>query len=94
MKKNDKSKDVVWVITHGLIIRQISIIFDIKTSKQIPYLTCFSLLEQPNVIRAEYLLFKNFLKNQENYRIPARRLERILVSPNEYYGRDDVSGRT
>lgn len=60
-----KREGVIWIVTHGLIIRQISIHYNIKTSKQIPYLTCFSILERADLIRAEFLLFKNFL-NSEN----------------------------
>ena len=94
LNKFRKTEGVIWVVTHGLIIRQISIHYDIKTSKQIPYLTCFSLLELPNLIRAEFLLFKNFLDESENYRIPFKRIERTFVSPkSEYTGRDDITGR-
>ena len=55
-----KSKELVWFITHGIIIKQIAGAFGIKTSKQVPCLTCFSFVERGSMTRAEFLLFRDF----------------------------------
>ena len=101
-------KETIWFISHGLIIKQIAGIFNIKTSKQIPYLTCFSFIEKDNFIRAEFLLFCDLLdddnNNQKDKNSTERRensiqkerknIDRFLITPSsEYTGRDDISGR-
>lgn len=58
-----KRSGTTWFITHGLIIKQIAGHYNIKASKQIPYLTCFSVLEREEVARAEFVLFKKVLLN-------------------------------
>ena len=59
------SKGVVWFISHGLIIKQIAALFNIKTSKQLPYLTCFSFVEKDNIVRGEFLLFRDLVEETE-----------------------------
>jgi broad specificity phosphatase PhoE len=63
LKKIKKSNVLTWFITHGLIIKQIAGHYNIKTSKQIPYLTCFSVTEKEEIVRAEFVLFKKVLLN-------------------------------
>ena len=97
LEKNNKKEGIVWVITHGLIIKQIALSYKIKTSKQLPYLTSFSVVEHKDLIRAEFILFRNFLKNEEVenkpiYKVKKPFIERFLISP-ENTGRDDMSGR-
>lgn len=87
-------REVIWIITHGLIIKQIAGNLNIKTSRQLPYLTCFSILEKSDLIRAEFILFKEILRIDEENRvrkIEKEKMERVLISPGS--GRDDISGR-
>lgn len=92
VKRYDKnSTGVTWFVTHGLIIKQIALHFNIKTSKELPYLTCFSILDKKDVLRAEFLLFKNIPKENEHVK---KSIDLFLVPPKqEYTGRDDVTGR-
>lgn len=67
LKKIQKySKGVIWFISHGLIIKQLAGLLNIKTSKQLPYLTCFSFIERENVIRAEFVLFRDIVEENES----------------------------
>lgn len=59
------SKGIVWFISHGLIIKQIASLFNIKTSKHLPYLTCFSFVEKENIVRGEFLLFRDLIEDIE-----------------------------
>lgn len=60
------SRGVVWFISHGLIIKQIAALFNIKTSKQLPYLTCFSFVEKDNIVRGEFLLFRDLVEESDS----------------------------
>ena len=63
--------------------------FGIKTSKQIPYLTCFSFMKKKDIIHAEFLLFSEEIQNKHH-----PRFDKNLIDPSqEYTGRDDISGR-
>lgn len=106
VQKRANSKELIWFITHGLIIKEIASYYGIKSSKQLPYLTCFSLIEKGDIIRAEFLLFKSMLEEKEtnynhsnnfnnsNNSSRFKKLENNLISPKyEYTGRDDISGR-
>jgi hypothetical protein len=63
--KNKNTKEIVWYITHGIIIKQISEIVGIKTSKQFPYLSCLNVNETPDLIRCEFLMFKGELISEK-----------------------------
>ena len=95
-------KEVIWFITHGLIIKQIASTFNIKTSKQLPYLTSFSFVEEDNVLRAEFVLFRDIVLNKSPSHEKLvmvepekpKKIDRFLITPkSEYTGRDDMSGR-
>ena len=91
-KKKSYYKGVTWVVTHGLIIKQIASSLGIKSSKQLPYLTCFSILEKGDLIRAEFLLFCSMTEEVEK---KERKMEKFLINPSlDYTGRDDISGRS
>ena len=94
MEKNKKEinfeeEGVIWFITHGIIIKQISALFGIKTSKQIPYLTCFSFLEQRGLLHAEFLLFSE----TPSFKYYPRYDKNLIDPQKDYTGRDDISGR-
>lgn len=64
-RNSQNSKEIIWVVTHGIIVKQVVSYFGIKSSKEIPYLTCFSILETEELVRAEFLLFRNMLEEKE-----------------------------
>ena len=98
----EKREEVVWFITHGIIIKQIGNLFNIKTGKQLPCLTCFSFIEKRGMVRCEFILFKNLITEdkQETYNkqdTQTKRLyprfDRHMVPKTQHVGRDDVTGR-
>lgn len=67
MRKNNNTNtnETVWFITHGLIIKQIGNNVGLKTNKTLPCLTCFSVVETPDMIKAEFVLFQGSLKHEK-----------------------------
>jgi broad specificity phosphatase PhoE len=105
MDKNEKSKEIVWFITHGIIIKQIASNLGIRTSKQFPYLTCFAVTEKTDMIRGEFLLFKGELKHGKESESPVigkkqpyiqesmNRSRSWIFSRSKYNRRDDINYR-
>jgi broad specificity phosphatase PhoE len=60
------SVGVVWVVTHGLIIKQIAGIIGIKMAKEFPTLTCLSIVDEREFTKGELLLFHNDFDNPDN----------------------------
>jgi len=50
-----KKTGVVWVITHGLIMKQIAKLNGINISKEFPPLTCLSIIKDNDIIKGEVL---------------------------------------
>lgn len=78
--KNENSKEIVWVITHGIIIKQIANYIGIRTSKQFPCLTCFTVTEKSDVTRGEFLIFKGELKHEKESESPVNKRKTILIN--------------
>jgi len=55
--KHYKDK-VVWLVTHGIIIKQIAHLNGVKISKTFPSLTCLSVIEDP-ILNGEVYFFKS-----------------------------------
>ncbi len=64
--KNTQNTGVIWIITHGLIIKQVSSLIGIKMSKEFSTLNCLSILDGDNVTKGEFILFKNNAENLDN----------------------------
>jgi len=76
-RANEFGNGVIWYITHGLIIKQLAHLINIKLNKQFPYLTCFSIIEQQDMVKSEQLLFPD-LENHEKKWYNSNRFTRIL----------------
>lgn len=82
-RKNQKSGEIIWFITHGLIIKQIGNSIGIKTNKTFPCLTCLSIVEKPDMVKGEFILFQGELKHEreseESYKpFNTNKITRIL----------------
>jgi len=64
-KEKFLSTDVVWFITHGLIIKQIGSCVGLKCAKTFPCLTCLSIVEKPDMFKGEFILFQGKLKHEK-----------------------------
>lgn len=62
IERIDQEK-VIWIITHGLIIKQIASFVGLKMAKEFATLTCLSIMEFNNVTNTEILLFHDQTKN-------------------------------
>ena len=58
---HDNPKEIVWYITHGLIMKQIAHYFGIATTKNFPCLTCLKVSETAEMNKAEFLIFREKL---------------------------------
>jgi broad specificity phosphatase PhoE len=91
LKKIQKySKGVIWFISHGLIIKQLAGLLNIKTSKQLPYLTCFSFIERENVIRAEFVLFRDIVEENEIEVVEVKRNDNEVKRNDSEVKRNDT----
>ena len=61
---HDTPKGVVWIITHGLIMKQIAGHAGIKNSKSFPCLTCLCITETAQMKKSEFLIFRGDLKHE------------------------------
>ena len=52
VKNKNKHKGIIWIVTHGLIIKQIASLIGIKVAKEFPTLSCLS-IEDNNKIDGE-----------------------------------------
>lgn len=64
-RANELDNGVIWYITHGLIIKQLAHMIGIRLNKQFPCLTCFSILEEEDMIKSEQLLFPDEQKQKK-----------------------------
>ena len=63
--KNTQNTGVIWIITHGLIIKQVSSLIGIKMSKEFSTLNCLSILDGDNVETEDELLAKKAWMHNE-----------------------------
>lgn len=66
MRKKTTQKETVWFITHGLIIKQVANSINLKTTKTFPCLTSLSIVETPDMIKGEFILFQGKLKQESD----------------------------
>jgi broad specificity phosphatase PhoE len=50
---------VVWIITHGIVMKQVTATGGIRNAKNFPCLTCVSVIETPELKKCEFLVFYN-----------------------------------
>lgn len=80
--RKDKSGGIVWFITHGLIIKQVGSSIGLKTTKTFPCLTCLSVVETPEIIKGEFILFPGENTKEEEYKPKyENNITRILKRP-------------
>jgi broad specificity phosphatase PhoE len=61
---HDNPNEVIWYITHGIILKQVAANYGVKTIDQLPSLTCLSVLEDDELSRVEFLIFTSSLKSR------------------------------
>ena len=49
---------VIWLITHGLIMKQVALLYDIHMAKDFPSLTCLSISNSSDITNGEIITFK------------------------------------
>ena len=54
---HDDPKAVVWIVTHGIIMKHITASGGIRNAKNFPCLTCVSIIETPDMKKCEFLIF-------------------------------------
>ena len=52
-----KTEGVIWVITHGLIIKQLAFLVGVKMAREFPPLTCLSIVDGEKITRSEVIIF-------------------------------------
>ena len=65
IRKKSHQKETVWFITHGLILKQVASSINLKTTKTFPCLTCLSIIETPDMVKGEFILFQGKLKHEK-----------------------------
>jgi broad specificity phosphatase PhoE len=53
-----KKKGVIWIITHGIIIKRVASLIGVKMPKEFPNLSCFSIIDGDKITKTELLIFK------------------------------------
>ncbi len=51
------SNGVIWIITHGLIIKQVGALIGIKMVRDLPTLTCLSIVDGDKITKGEIMFF-------------------------------------
>lgn len=52
-----KRKGVIWIVTHGLIMKQLAGMVGVKLPKEFPTLTCLSIVDGDKMNKSEMLIF-------------------------------------
>ena len=63
---NTNNKNVIWIITHGLIMKQVASLIGIKMSKEFPPLTCLSIMDGEIITKGEVIMFHESLDISES----------------------------
>jgi phosphohistidine phosphatase SixA len=58
-KKQKQNSKIIWIVTHGLIIKQVASLIGIKMAKEFPPLTCLSIIDGETITKSEVITFKN-----------------------------------
>lgn len=64
-KYTKKTNGVIWIITHGLIMKQVASLVGIKMSKEFPSLTCLSIMDDEIQTKGEVIMFHDGTNNKE-----------------------------
>ncbi len=64
--KQQKDGGVVWIITHGLIIKQVASLIGIKMAKEFPTLTCLSIVDGEKITKSEVTIFNENLDSLDS----------------------------
>lgn len=51
-----KKKGIIWVVTHGLIIKQVAGLIGVKMPKEFPTLTCLSIVDGEKFTKSEMII--------------------------------------
>lgn len=51
------SEGIIWIVTHGLIIRQVATLIGVKMAKEFPTLTCLSIVDGDKITKSEVTIF-------------------------------------
>lgn len=52
-----KKRGVIWIVTHGLIIKQVAGLIGMKMPKEFPTLTCLSIVDGDKLTKSELVIF-------------------------------------
>jgi broad specificity phosphatase PhoE len=52
-----KKIGVIWIVTHGIIIKQVAALIGVKMPKDFPNLTCLSIVDGEKITKSELLIF-------------------------------------
>ena len=55
----NRNNGVIWIITHGLIIKQVASLIDMKLAREFPPLTCLSIIDGKTITKAEVLMLNS-----------------------------------
>jgi len=64
-KYTKKTSGVIWIITHGLIMRQVASLIGIKMTRDFPSLTCLSILDGESKTTGEVIMFHDGTNNED-----------------------------
>ena len=51
-----KKKGIIWIVTHGLIIKQVAALVGVKMPKEFPTLTCLSIVDGEKYTKSEMVI--------------------------------------
>lgn len=63
--KGKSEGGVIWIVTHGLIIKQIASLIGIKMAKEFPTLTCLSIVDGEKITKSEVTIFNENLDDRD-----------------------------
>jgi len=90
MRKKQNKEEIIWFVTHGLILKQISNSINLKTTRTFPCLTCLSIVEKHDMVKGEFILFRGELKHEkeseESIELPKNNTNKItrVLYKNSY----------
>ena len=67
-RANELNNGIIWYVTHGLVMKQLANMIGLRLNKQFPPLTCFSILEEEDIVKGEVMLFQGSLKTEKEHK--------------------------
>jgi broad specificity phosphatase PhoE len=52
-----KERGIIWIVTHGLIIKQVACLIGMKMAKEFPTLSCVSIVDGEKITRSDITIF-------------------------------------